>query len=75
MMGVGDFVWTTNILTHSQLIINKYTIPLIDELLYELGKVEVFTKLDLRARYHQVKMTEQDIEKTAFRTHQGLFEF
>ena len=54
---------------------NKYPLSNINELFEQLKGAQVFSKLDLRMGYHQIRIREEDIRKTASRTSYGSYEY
>ena len=54
---------------------NRYPLPRIDDLFDQLQGAKVFSKIDLRSGYHQLRVHDEDVSKKAFRTRYGHFEF
>ncbi|GJY35968.1 putative reverse transcriptase domain-containing protein [Tanacetum coccineum] len=54
---------------------NRYPLPRIDDLFDQLQGSSVYSKIDLRSGYHQLRVREEDIPKTAFRTRYGYYEY
>jgi hypothetical protein len=63
--------WPLNTVT----IKNKYPLPCIDILFNQLASAKVFSKVDLRSDYHQIKICPEDVPKTTFSTRYGLYEY
>ncbi|GJT12133.1 putative reverse transcriptase domain-containing protein [Tanacetum coccineum] len=64
-----------NKLTVKITVKNRYPLPRIDDLFDQLQGSSVYSKIDLRSGYHQLRVREEDISKTAFRTRYGHYEF
>ena len=60
---------------NKMIVKNKYLLPRIDDLFDQLKGESVFLKIDLRSRYHQLRIKDVDVHKTAFRTQYGHYEF
>jgi hypothetical protein len=58
-----------------QTVKKRYPMPRIDDTLDQLSGATVFTSLDLTSGYHQIRISDEDMPKTAFRTPAGLFEW
>jgi hypothetical protein len=56
---------------NDQTVKDKFTIPIVEELLDELHGAAFFTKLDLRVGYHQVRVHPEDVAEMTFHTHHG----
>ena len=54
---------------------NKYPLPRIEDLFDQLKGVSIFSKIDLRLSYYQLKLKDVDVPKTTFRTRYGHYEF
>ena len=60
---------------NGQTVKDRYPLPRIDDLLDKLLGASVFSSLDMASGYHQIKIAPEDVEKTAFITHKGLYEY
>ena len=73
-MRLGACVWISMHWT-TITVKNHYPLPIIYDFIDQLRYAKYFTKLELRSGYHQVRIVEEDIWKTTFKTQQGLFEW
>ncbi|GKD91860.1 putative reverse transcriptase domain-containing protein [Tanacetum coccineum] len=68
-------IYKTQFLTLGSSDFNRYPLTKIDDLLDQLQGSKVYSKIDLRSGYHQLRIREEDIRKTTFRTRYGHYEF
>ena len=54
-------------------IADEYPLPRIGEMIDQVGKAKIFSKLDIHSGFHQIRVAEEDIHKTAFKTKFGSF--
>ena len=70
-MDLSECVWALSKIT----IKNRFSIPRIDEIFDRLRDATLFSRIDLKSGYHQVRIMEEDIHETTFRTTFGLYKF
>ncbi|GKF24942.1 putative reverse transcriptase domain-containing protein, partial [Tanacetum coccineum] len=72
----GSFRMCIDYQEHNKLTVkNHYLLPRIDDFFNQLQGSSVYSKIDLRLGYHQLRLQEEDIQKTAFQTRYGHYEF
>jgi len=54
---------------------DRFSIPLIEEIIDEIRRAKNFSKLDLKSEYHQIRMKDEDIKKINFGMHEGQYKF
>jgi hypothetical protein len=70
------YVWIVDYrLLNAVTVKNKYPLPRIDILFDQLARAQVFSKIDLRSGYHQIKIRAEGIPKTAFTKRYGFYEY
>ena len=78
LVGKNDGSWRLCIdyrAPNSKTVKDRFPIPVVDELIDELASNWIHNKIDLRVGYHQLAVAHEDVHKTAFKTHHGLFKF
>ena len=72
----GSIRLTTNLIRLNKLVVlDKYSLPNIDEIIYKLKNQKYYSKIDLKEGFFQIKINEQDCHKTAFRIKNRLYEW
>ena len=56
-------------------VVDDYPLPRIGEMIDQVGKATIFSKLDLHSGFHQIRVVEEDIPKTAFKTKFGSYHY